>query len=108
MAVHVKPITEAEFTRQVITLAKLRGWRVAHFRSARTKHGWRTAISGDGAGFPDLLLVRDDRIMVRELKVGRNVVFRPQIDWLYAFCKAGVDWGVWRPENWDVIEKELK
>jgi hypothetical protein len=30
----------------VIELAKLRGWRTAHFRPARTAHGWRTAVLG--------------------------------------------------------------
>jgi hypothetical protein len=55
MRPRVPPITEAAFLRQVLDLAKLRGWRTAHFRPAQTSRGWRTAVQGDGAGFPDLV-----------------------------------------------------
>jgi hypothetical protein len=46
-------LSEAAFTDAVIELARLGGWRVAHFRPARTASGWRTPVQGDGAGFPD-------------------------------------------------------
>jgi hypothetical protein len=47
------------------------GWRAAHFRPARTAKGWRTPVAADGAGFPDLVLVRRTRIVAAELKSGR-------------------------------------
>ncbi len=84
-------ITEAEFLRQVIELAQLRGFRVAHFRPARTAHGWRTAVAGDGKGFPDLVLVRDDRLIFAELKAGRGKCTEEQDAWLRAL--AAVAWG---------------
>lgn len=35
-------VTEAQFQAAVVDLARLAGWRVAHFRPARTSHGWAT------------------------------------------------------------------
>jgi hypothetical protein len=54
----------------VIEAAHVYGWRCAHFRPARTRHGWRTAVAADGAGFPDLVLIHPGRreIIARELK----------------------------------------
>ena len=59
---------EDDWQRQVVDLARLRGWRVAHFRPARTERGWRTPVEADGAGFPDLLLVRGAQLLAVELK----------------------------------------
>ena len=47
-------MSERELQDAVIQLARLLGWRVAHFRPAMTTRGWRTPVSADGAGFPDL------------------------------------------------------
>jgi hypothetical protein len=55
------PQSEASFLEQIIDLAHLFGWRVAHFRAARTFSGWRTPVQGDGKGFPDLVLCRRRR-----------------------------------------------
>lgn len=49
--------TEAEMTTAILDAARVLHWRVAHFRPALTKHGWRTAVSGDGQGFVDLVMV---------------------------------------------------
>lgn len=48
-------ISEAELQSAVIELARTLGYRVAHFRAARTAQGWRTPVEADGAGFPDLV-----------------------------------------------------
>ena len=48
------------------------GGRVAHFRPPRTVHGWRTAVAADGAGFPDLVMVRGSRLLAAELKSERE------------------------------------
>jgi hypothetical protein len=66
------PAPEAGFTRQVLALARLRGWRTARFRPAGTTRGWRTAVRGDGVGFPDLVLLKGGLLPVAELKVGNN------------------------------------
>lgn len=100
-------ISEAEFTHMVIELARLRGWLVAHFRPAKTSKGWRTAVSGDGAGFPDLILVRGSKVLVAELKVGKNKVAINQGAWLHSFERAGIPAYVWRETDWQRIEKLL-
>jgi hypothetical protein len=82
-------ITESEFLDQVLQYAKLRGWRSAHFRPAKTIDGWRTPVSGDGKGFPDLLLVRGDRVIVAELKVGKNKLTLEQITHYVVTCGNG-------------------
>lgn len=102
-----KTITEAEFTRQVIQFAQLHRWTTAHFRPAMTQSGrWVTAVQGDGRGFPDLVLVRD-RVVVAELKVGKNKPTDEQREWLRKFAAADVAAFVWRPEDWPEIERVI-
>ncbi|HZZ80966.1 MAG TPA: hypothetical protein VFE62_20865 [Gemmataceae bacterium] len=99
--------TEASFTRTVLQLAKVRGWRCAHFRAALTKKGWRTPVQGDGAGFPDLILVKGCWLIAAELKVGKNEPRPEQTAWLEAFASTGAFAYCWRPEDWDEIEAIL-
>lgn len=101
-------ITESQFQRQVIELAQLLGWRVAAFRPALNARGqWRTAVQGDGAGWPDLVLVRD-RVLFRELKRDGAYLEPRQKVWRDQLVAAGADWGVWRPRDFDRIQAELK
>lgn len=100
--------TEDEFLRQVLALAKLHGWRRAHFRPARTALGWRTAVSGDGAGFPDLVLLRGKRQVIAELKARRKKPEPAQHEWLAAFDLVGAEVYVWFPEKWPEIESVLQ
>jgi Holliday junction resolvase len=101
-------VTEAEFQRAVIEAAQLLGWRVAHFRAARTKHGWRTPVAADGAGFPDLIAVRGSRLLAAELKSERGRLRPEQADWLEALQGAGAEARIWRPADWRVIEELLR
>jgi hypothetical protein len=100
------PLTEAAFQRQVIALARLRRWKVAHFRAAKTAHGWRTPVEADGKGFPDLVLIRGAALVVAELKV-RGRPTAEQMAWLAAFRAAGVRASLWTPAQWDEIERVL-
>lgn len=102
------PITEAQFTAQVIQLAHLLGWRIAHFRPAQTTRGWRTAVEGDGAGYPDVTAVRGHRLVVAELKAQRGAVTPEQRAWLDAFAAAGAETYVWRPSDFDAIAAVLR
>lgn len=100
-------ITEREFMDQVAEFARLNGWRVAHFRPARTAHGWRTACQFDAAGWPDLLMVRGHVIVAAELKAGKNKVTPEQTAWLLVLGGAGVQARIWRPSDWPEIEATL-
>lgn len=99
-------MTEADLQRAVVELARLTGWRVAHFRPARTEHGWRTPVAADGAGFPDLVLARD-RLLFVELKADRGRLTDDQQVWLDRLEHAGADARVWRPADWPEIEATL-
>jgi hypothetical protein len=94
-----RAITEREFQDQVIQLAHLFKWRVAHFRPAMTTQGWRTPVQADGAGFPDLLMTRGTRVVVAELKRELAKTSQDQEAWLAAFAAAGVRAVVWRPSD---------
>ena len=93
--------SEEQFQATVIALAQANGWRVAAFRPARTLHGWRTAVQADGAGWPDLVMVRGNKAICAELKVGRNRTTGLQKAWLVALEEAGFVSCVWYPSEWD-------
>jgi hypothetical protein len=101
--------SEADFTSMVIELARRLRWRVLHVRPARVNKGWRTAVEGDGVGWPDLLCVRHSRIIVAELKrESGGVLSSAQEAWLLAFqLTEKVEVYVWRPEDWDDIVRIL-
>ena len=105
--------TEKQFTDDVIALAKRCGWRVAHFRPAKTAKGWRTAVQGDGKGFPDIVCLRGWHMIVAELKVGKNKSTPEQDAWLDDFRKLDnmatwVKVYEWRPADWKTIEEVLR
>lgn len=102
-------LTEAQFLRQVLQLAKLHGWRTAHFRPGMRRSGkWETAVQGDGKGFPDLILVKGARLLAVELKVGTRQPTPEQQGWLAALRQVpGVYDQVWYPDDWPWIEATL-
>ena len=90
-------ISEADLQAAIIDLAHLLGWRVAHFRPAQNSRGaWRTAVSADGAGFPDLVLVRNGVVIFVELKSEKGRISPAQEAWLAALPHSLV----WRPADW--------
>lgn len=96
-------LSEASFQRTVIDYALLRGWRVAHHRPARTVHGWRTPVEGH-PGVPDLILARDGRVLLVELKRQHGRPTPDQRLWLEALHGHG---RIWRPGDWEEIMAEL-
>lgn len=98
---------EAEWQAQVVQLAELYGWGWAHFRPARTARGWRTPVSGPmGAGWPDLVLVRDRILLVELKRIGGKP--RPdQVAVLEAFRAAGAEVYVWTPADFDEAARVL-
>ena len=93
--------------RQVTDLADLLGWRWVHFRPARTDKGWRTPVQGPmGAGWPDLVLVRD-RVVIAELKTDTGRVRPEQQETLRALLQAGAEAWIWRPRDWEHVRAVL-
>jgi hypothetical protein len=102
-------VTEREFQRAVVELARLMGWRVHHTRPALTRRGrWLTPIQGD-AGFPDLVLCRPPRLILAELKrVGARPTPQQQA-WLDALAScAGVECYLWTLADWEAIIDTLR
>jgi hypothetical protein len=103
-------ISETALETSVLSYAKLRGWRTAHFRPAQDRRGrWKTPVSGDGAGFPDLVMLRAERLVIAELKSERAA--EPdahQRAWLVAWRAAGAEVHVWRPSDLDRIYETLR
>ena len=101
---------EKDLQKGVIDVARIFGYRVSAFRPAQTSKGWRTAVQGDGVGWPDLCIVGHGRILFRELKVGRNTLSAEQVEWIWALEEAGSDVGVWTDVDWcsGLIEAELR
>jgi len=94
------PLTEKELTASVIGMARLFGWRIAHFRSVETKRqGWQTPVQGDGKGYPDLCLVRE-RIIFIELKCGKNKLEPEQEVWRDKIIEAGGEWHLLTDKGW--------
>lgn len=106
-----KPLreTEASFQRRVIALAQANGWRVAHFRKARTAKGWVTPVAADGKGFPDLVLVHPTRrrVLWWECKRDDGKTTDEQYVWLSDLVDAGERAAVVRPRDWGYIEATL-
>lgn len=102
-------ISEAELQAAVIEGAHAFGYLVAHFRPARTEHGYRTPVQADGKGWPDLVLVGRGRVLFRELKAVGGRASKAQLMWGVSLRAAGADYGVWTPVEWltGQIEEEL-
>jgi hypothetical protein len=103
-------VTERQLQQAVIEMARMLGWMVAHFRPAQTAKGWRTAVEGDGAGFPDLTLVRGPRLLFVELKRAGGSTAPAQQKWLHALQQTAAEVHVWKPADWTdgTIEQQLR
>ncbi len=95
---NLKHPTEKQFMAQVIKLGTLFGWRIYH------THDSRRCVPG----FPDLLLLRGERIIAAELKVGKGRATDEQEAWLEAFRDAFAEAYLWRWQDWDDIVKTLR
>lgn len=97
----IKPLpltlSEADFQTIVLDYAKLRGWLVCHVRPAKTNKGWRTPIEGD-PGLPDLIMARNGKVILAELKSHGGRATPMQRQWLEA--SGG---HLWSPSWWPEI-----
>jgi len=97
-------MTEAGLQKLIIQAAQLYGWRISHFRPALTSKGWRTAVEGH-AGFPDLVLAKDGKVIIAELKTEKGKLSPAQVVWQQAL---GDCYRLWRPSNVPQILSELR
>lgn len=106
--------TEAQFQKRVIDYAHYHGWRILHIRPGRVSRGgedtYRTPVSADGKGYPDLTLVCERGVrgfVWAELKVGRNKPTPEQQQWLDSLTANDAAAYLWYPEDWPEIEQVL-
>jgi len=102
--------TEDDFLSWIIDYAHLRGWLVAHFRPAKTDKGWRTAVSADGKGFPDLVMARRGIVIFAEAKSADGLISPEQIAWNKELNGEGYfpKSFIWRPVDRDEIQEVLR
>lgn len=87
--------TEKQFSQQVVDLARTLGWKCYRTFNSRFSP----------AGYPDLTMVRGNRIIFAELKVGKNFPSVAQGCWLSALAESGVgEVYIWWPES---LETEI-
>lgn len=98
-------MTEAELQQNIIELAHVLGYRVAHFRPALMKQGgslvYRTPVAADGKGFPDLNLVRPGRVIYIEVKSDKGKQSPEQVEWERTIRASGAEYYLVRPGDWD-------
>jgi hypothetical protein len=102
-------MSEAAHQSQVVQLATLLGYKVFHVSDSR-RPGPNGSLVGDrlASGFPDLVLVGNGKVLFRELKTARGVVKPNQQEWLDVLVQNGADAAVWRPQDWNLIQAQLR
>lgn len=86
---------EKKWQADVEKHAKTFGWLCYHTYNSRRSE----------KGFPDLVMVRDNRVVYTELKTN-DPASKPsveQIKWLNALDEAGCEVYLWRPANLDEV-----
>jgi hypothetical protein len=98
-AVKAPPVTERQFLRQVIDLARVSRWKTYHTQLSK----WSEA------GWPDLALLRRPRLVLAELKSDKGKLTLAQQEWVdeLAAC-GGFEVYVWRPADLEEIARILR
>lgn len=104
----LKP-SERDFLKAVLDLARLYKWRCFHPLPGMNQRGqWATFTQGD-VGFPDLVLVRGDRLLFAELKAGASKPTKSQAAWLECLAQVPhIEVYLWRPSDWQSIVNTLR
>lgn len=92
-------VTEKDFQKQVVDLARILGWTVYHpMLSKWSERGW-----------PDLTMVRPPRLVLAELKREKGTTSPDQDRWLgmLAAC-PGVEVFLWKPSDLERVAEILR
>lgn len=99
-----RAISEREWQNQVHRLAASLGWKYYHAPDNKPING---RIQKIVAGFPDLVLVKGNRLMFAELKKEIGVLSAAQEEWIAALRATGVEVYVWRPSQVREVQRIL-
>ena len=102
----IHKLSEKQWQAMVMNLCHVYGWRVAHFRPSLNQRGrWQTAVSGDGAGFPDLVLAHPSGDLIfAELKSEKGVLSPEQKLWAEVLGDRFV---LWKPSQFEAVRERL-
>ena len=103
------PESEASFQKRVKETAEWFGWMTFSIRQSTivsAKTGKRVSVVTK-AGWPDVVLGKGARVLFREIKTDTGKVSPAQQKWGDLLLRAGCDWDVWRPRDWNEIERTL-
>lgn len=90
--------TEADFQAKVTDMCDLLGLKWHHETDSRkSKKGW-----------PDLVIAGPHHVIFTELKTETGKVSPDQQEWIDTLSNAGATIEVWRPSDWDRIERILR
>jgi len=106
-------MSERAFQTSVLELAERLHWRTAHFhstmRQVRKKDGsYRFVGDKAAAGFPDLVMVRRERLVIAELKREKTRPTQAQTEWLSALMETPAEVYLWHPRDFEQIEGVLR
>ena len=99
----MEPMTEAQFTKRLMQYGRDNGWLCFHVFATGPK-------SVSCHGFPDMIFLKDGKLVVAELKRDKPNKTYPdkrQREWLQAFVDAGIPTYTWRPDDLDQIVEVL-
>lgn len=101
-------LSELEHQGQVIELATMMGWSHMHVRKCRGRGGaWTTPTSVKG--WPDWFFWHERRgeSFLAELKTDIGKLSPDQTTCIASLREAGLTVHVWRPRDWDEIQRAL-
>lgn len=98
-----RSMSEKDWQATVVDAAVTFGWAVYHTFDSRHSN----------AGFPDLVLLRRDRLIFTELKREAGKLDLPQEAWArglgeVADANPTVEYHTWRPSDWDDVLEVLR
>jgi len=100
--VRFEKMKESDFQQAIITLAETCGWLVYHVANVQ-----RQLRSSTSVGFPDLILVKQQKLVAWECKIPPNKPTYNQNIWIKALQLAGVECRVITPDDWSYIQDIL-
>jgi len=90
-------IPERDFQQLIVDLATAFGWEHHHQLISR----------GSDPGWPDLVLCRPPKLLLREIKREGGKLSQAQLDWGWLLRQCGADWDCWYPRDWQRIVATL-
>ena len=89
--------SEADFQNAIIKLAKQNGWLIYHTHDSRKSQ----------SGFPDLIMLKGNYMIVSELKSRTGKLSEAQAQWIKAFEGVKItNINIWKPgtDNDEIVE----